>query len=328
MIFEPSAFFQFSSLEEFLEAAVLDLPKAEVESLKKLHQAKLPPVTSINSLALLFGVPPRFVGLMVHIRESRRKKLFYRTFKLPKGKGKFRTIDAPRIPLKVLQSWLGQGWSADPARVHPHAHGFVPGRSSLTAAKQHCKKSWVASIDIRDYFPSISRAQAQQAILSLGYSQTAADLLAAICSLEGRLPQGSPASPILSNLVFKETDLALEKFATSHGLSLTRYADDIVFSSTNHSQMSAKDCLKQVKQIVKDNGWKIATDKDYFADSTGAQQVHGLTVIHEAPQLSKKMRNRVRMMEHMVDKVTEDDVRRRYQGHLAYSRMIEKFVSQ
>src|ERR1019366_8567203 len=112
------------------------------------------------------------------------------------------------------------------------------------------------------------------------------------------LPQGAPSSPVLANLAFQTTDEALLAFATHRRLRITRYADDLSFSG----DAAPDDQLpRQVEQLIVRHGWVIAQNKTRLV--TLPQQdpsVLGLLVSHAAPRLSKRYRNRLRMMSHLL----------------------------
>ncbi|HGW7490657.1 TPA: reverse transcriptase domain-containing protein, partial [Escherichia coli] len=58
-----------------------------------------------------------------------------------------------------------------------------------------------------------------------------ATIIAQIACLDGSLPQGSPCSPVITNLICRILDFRLSKLAVTYGCSYSRYADDITFST-------------------------------------------------------------------------------------------------
>src|SRR5690606_36682831 len=148
---------------------------------------------------------------------------------IPKGRG-HREIRSPREGLKVIQKRFGHQLARSPAIGLPSAcHGFVPGRSLISAAREHLGAGWVYATDIRDFFGAVSSERVLQTLRSLGYSRDSAELLGCLATLGGALPQGSTASPVLANIAFAETDRALEALAEGCGIKYTRYADDLSF---------------------------------------------------------------------------------------------------
>jgi len=312
----PPLFVSFNDVEALLAALPAPSRTLHEDEIRRLSSHGLPPAVSMWTIATLFGVSPEFIGAMY-----RSPARYYRVFKIKKGK-KTRTIQAPRVALKVLQTWFA-GHLARSAQLPNCVFGFVPGRSGVKeAALQHCPATWVYSLDVRDFFPSIREEQVAGALLRLGYSQCSAEFLARLFTLEGRLPQGSPASPVISNWVFYPTDLALTQLAEAFEIRYTRYADDLVFSGTGEPPPELKD---QVRAIVTAGGWVIADDKEQFVQLPQRLKVHGLLVHGATPRLTKGYRNRIRAFRHLLaaGKVAEED-KPRIQGHLAYSRFIDE----
>ena len=117
---------------------------------------------------------------------------------------------------------------------HPsYAHGFVAGKSIYTNAQQHVDSSLILSVDLKDFFPTFTFARIRGLFRSYGYSIGVATLLAAICTESQRelqcdgktyylatgprtLPQGSPASPALTNALCLRLDRRLSQYAINN----------------------------------------------------------------------------------------------------------------
>lgn len=278
----------------------------------------LPPALSVGVVATLFGVSIPFVRAM-----SLNPHRYYRVFTIRKGK-KERRISAPKIALKLLQSWMGTHLSRA-VQLDDCVLGFVPERHGvIEAAKRHCNARWVYSLDLRDFFPSVKDRQVEAALRALGYSGNSAAFIVSLCTLNGSLPQGSPASPVLSNLVFSDTDNALVKIASEEGVRYTRYADDLVFSGGGDVPPRLQE---RVRSALAVRGWEIAAEKEQLVELPKRLKVHGLLVHGAAPRLTKGYRNRIRAYRHLISKdkiaaVDLDEVR----GHLAYAAQVEKAV--
>lgn len=302
------------------EALIASLPDETVASheaeIRRVVALGLPPAVSLRTVATLFGVSSEFVGAM-----SRAPSRYYRIFKIKKGK-KTRTIQAPKIALKLLQAWFANH-AARAVQLPPCVYGFVPGRSGVKeAAQQHCPARWVYSLDIRDFFPSITDQQVRDALVRMGYAGSTAAFLARLLTLNGRLPQGSPASPVLSNWVFAPTDETLLALADELGVRYTRYADDLVFSGLD---APPREIQGRVREIVTGAGWTIADDKEHLASMPARLKVHGLLVHGPRPRLTKGYRNRIRAFRHLLEanKIADAD-RAKIRGHLAYADFIDR----
>jgi len=311
----PPLFVSFASLDALVEA-LPDITREECEEeIRRLAGMHLPAAASTLTVSTLFGVSAEFIGAM-----TRKPQRYYRSFIIRKGK-KNRTIDAPKVALKIIQKWIG--FHMAQATIFPNCvYGFVPGKNGvIDAAKIHCEARWVYSLDLRDFFPSISRNRVVAALMIRGYSERSANLISRLCTLNERLPQGSPASPVLSNLVFQKTDSALMNLSFVNGVRYSRYADDLVFSGAGEFPVSLAD---DVKRILIENQWEIAPEKEFTAKLPERLKVHGLLVHGAKPRLTKGYRNKIRAYKHLLslDKVLPDDVQR-IKGHLSYAKQVD-----
>jgi RNA-directed DNA polymerase len=297
-------------LKNFGEA----IPSRETLKFLALAERGYPPVTSVNSLAILFQYSPRFVVGMA-LKPNR----YYRRFSISKGR-KQRRIDAPRVALKAIQSWFGHHL-ARAVTYDECVHGFVPDRSIVTAAREHCGALWTLNLDIRDFFPSIDEGRVVELLSDLRYPAPAARLLARLFTLEGRLPQGAPTSPVLANLAFSGTDKRLAKISAQYGLKYTRYADDLIFSSKG--TWPGKVLLEKISHAIHQEGWVIAKGKTRLSLAPRRMSVLGLVVNGETPRLPKSLRNQIRRMRFFLEKGYGSDVEReRFRGYIAFSNSV------
>ncbi|MFX4298508.1 reverse transcriptase family protein [Pseudosulfitobacter pseudonitzschiae] len=287
----------------------------EAALIQQYCACRLPPISSPEAIATMFGYNPGFVWFILTKTDRH-----YRTFSIPKGKGE-RQITAPRVALKLIQRWLNFHWSA--AWVPPDCvHGFVSGRSHITAATEHCNAKWIVSADIKDFFPSVKTARVRQALAELGYTNMdSLALLGKLVCLNGALTQGAPTSPLLSNIVLGQLDRNLTALAAELNLVFTRYADDIVFSGKGAMPEGID---KKIKAIIEQDGWTVAEKKFEIAKAPSRLKVHGLLVHGGKVRLTKGYRNRLRAFRHVLSngKASEKDVPK-LSGHVAYADFID-----
>ena len=147
--------------------------------------------------------------------------------------------------------------------VNPSSCAYMPGDSVMRCASVHVGPTSVIKMDVHDFFHSIDERQVFSVFNSAGYGKLVSLELARVCTsgragswfnLEctaiygvfisgfeiGRFSPGSTTSGALANVVMNECDEELSDLAVEYGLAYTRYADDLVFStSDNFSHMSA-----------------------------------------------------------------------------------------
>jgi hypothetical protein len=127
--------------------------------------------------------------------------------------------------------------------------------------------------------------------LNLGYRLSVADDLASLCTLGGRLPQGAPTSPSLANLVLSRTDGKLAEIAASSGLTYTRYADDLTFSSRQRIDVGL---VAAISAAIAEVGLFLNSEKTHFMGPNQKLHVTGLVLGKETVVLDRRYLNGLR----------------------------------
>lgn len=306
----------FGSADDIGSALGSNCSSAEFEEIQRLMALGLPPVTSINALAVMSGFNRGFIWSLLE-----RTPRYYRIFQIPRGRG-HRQIEAPKVALKAIQKWLSvhldRKWVP-----HPAVHGFVRGRSHISAAKVHLSANWVISLDIKDFFPSTPISSVIGSLHRLGYeTPESLDLLSRLSCYAGRLSQGAPTSPVLSNIAMHDIDLRLAEVAAVYEARFTRYADDLVFSGAG----SLPEQLPGVvNAIFEGTPWLLSNQKRAVMTLPGRLKVHGLLVEGEVVRLTKGYRKKLRAYRHLLQKgaVRQGDLQR-IRGHINYADQVER----
>jgi RNA-directed DNA polymerase len=193
---------------------------------------------NLSDLAKVFGYQPKSVSFILYKIPDAAK---YTEFKIPKSGGGERTIKAPVDRLKALQRRLADVLQAafeelygDRNHGRSLSHGFRQGHSIITNASNHKNKRYVFSIDLEDFFPSINFGRVRGFFIKSTDFQLkpkVATVIAQIACHDNQLPQGSPVSPIISNLLGHVLDVRLVRLAKKAKCAYSRYADDITFST-------------------------------------------------------------------------------------------------
>nr|WP_249426446.1 reverse transcriptase family protein [Enterobacter bugandensis] len=279
-------------------------------------------MVSWSILSTAIGISPHFINSLI-----RNKNKYYRAFTIAKGKGKGkRVIEAPKVSIKLIQAWLAFHLSNnDNLKLCDAVHGFIPGQHGIyEAAKKHCGCDWVLSIDLKDFFHSISYRRVVNAFEQLGYTVAQAEKIAEITTYNTHLPQGAPSSPVISNLVFNDTDDAIVRFLDGKEICYTRYADDLTFSGSD-VRYDIEKLKTDLLQLISNCGWVVANEKTHIAKAPNRLKVHGFLVHAEIPRLTKGYRNKIRAYNHLINsgKVDAEDLDV-IRGHVNYGKFIDK----
>lgn len=220
------------------------------------------------------------------LHPSRNQKS-YKSFKIPKKSGGFREISAPQKLLKSLLSCtnkLLQSFYEGPEFVT----GFVPGKCVVDNAERHIRMNYVFNTDLKDFFPSInkSRVWATLKCPPFNFNKTIANAIAGLCCTEmvideekkWVLPQGSPCSPILTNIVCRNLDRQLHRLAKKYHLHYSRYADDITFSSNRNVFQKDGDFQQELIKVITAHHFSINEKKTRLQKKGHRQEVTGLVV--------------------------------------------------
>lgn len=232
--------------------------------------AGLLPAGNLAELAALLKTTPEKLDWLV--RETARH---YATWQIPKVHGK-RTIEAPKKQLRAVQRAIHREILS---RVVPAeaAHGFRKGRSPRTNAAPHVAKEILVKLDLRDFFWQVTRNRVAGLFRSLGYPEDVAKVLWRLCCHKGRLPQGAPTSPAITNLVCRRLDARLSAYVAREQGTYTRYADDLTFSFES-ARVLLPHILRIVRRILSEEGFRVAAEKTRFLRPSSRQAVTGLTV--------------------------------------------------
>ncbi len=230
----------------------------------------------------------------------------YETFSIRKKSGAERTINAPAKGLKsILRSLnfvLQCLYTPDEA-----ATGFVPDRSIVDNAKKHVGQQYVLNLDLKDFFHSFDRNRVKLGFLYEpfhlnGEKEPLAFLLACLCThpfeVDGEirtvLPQGSPTSPTITNILCRKLDKRLSGLAKRFGATYTRYADDITFSSA-HNVYNDPEFNKELNRIIEeDQKLVINPEKTRLQKSGYRQEATGL-IVNDKVNVRRRYVKQIRM---------------------------------
>lgn len=245
--------------------------------------------SSLELFADLLDVKPKDLHYCRRVLSEGRA---YRKKEEPKRSGGVRIITAPCHRLKVVQRKITHRILTY-MLVHTVGHGFLRGRDIKTGAAKHdCARS-VFNVDLRNAFPSVRDHRVRANIkgyiryfLRTQFRDHVSDreiddivwMIVFLCTFNGELPQGAPSSPAIMNIVAFNLDVELWALARKYNLRITRYADDITFSSKEDEIPSQ--AREEIRATISAAGWKINQKKvKYIRRATGGvPEVTGLNL--------------------------------------------------
>lgn len=187
----------------------------------------------------------KFNAVTEEIRSAPRESLYY-TFHIPKKSRGFRRIDAPNAELMNALRSLKTIFEEDfHALYHTSAFAYVKNRCAVDAVKKHQsnKSRWFGKFDCSNFFGSTTLEFVMQQFSMvfpfseiMKYPAGRIELQKALelCFLNGGLPQGTPISPLITNIMMIPIDHKLSNGLREYNDNryvYTRYADDIIVSS-------------------------------------------------------------------------------------------------
>lgn len=273
----------------------------------------------IEKLASIIGENPELLRKLLDDMDSN-----YSVFYIWKDaeRTKKRWIEAPNEDLKRVQRKLMHHifYRIAPTKF---AHGFIRGKSIVSNANEHVGKKFVLKMDLKNFFPSISKDMVYSSMEDILDNVTGPVITKAIdlCLLKGRLPQGAPTSPALSNIYMRYVDLSLWGIAKKLKINYSRYADDLIFSSDSDILYKIipiiKKCIARFNLAV--NEKKVKVLKYYQR-----QSVTGV-VVNSKPSVKSITRRKLRAYMHniIVGKVPLDRVNyNKLKGHVNFINMV------
>jgi RNA-directed DNA polymerase len=284
---------------------------------ERLNNSGLPILENAGQIAAAMGIS---VGQLRFLAFSRKTSTIchYIRFKIPKKTGGDRTISAPMPKLKAAQTWILVN-ILEKIALHDAAHGFRRDRSIVSNAQPHVGQDVIINFDLKDFFPSISYRRVKGLFQSLGYSEAAATIFGLLCTeleveaveLDGKtyyvalrsrhLPQGSPASPAITNLLCRRLDRRLTEMAENLGFTYTRYADDLTFSAQGNSLRYICNVLQRTEDFANHEGFTINKQKTRIIRKSRQQEVTGV-VVNSYPNIAKATLKRFRATLYQIEK--------------------------
>jgi retron-type reverse transcriptase len=237
------------------------------------------------------GVRCKTLWYCIYTKESR-----YKTFTISKSNGKRRLIHSPDRVLKYLQSRISQALLSK-LPMQDCVGAYVVGKSCRDVAERHVGHKVRIGMDLKDFFPTHSRGRVRAFFRRQGYTDQVAGLISDLCTApfgkKHLVPQGSPASPTLCNLMAQEgLDKDILHFLHTEVPSgewvYSRYSDDLTLSTPHDAPaIMVNRIISGIRQIIKDNKYSTNTKKTKVQRHYRRQKMLGM-VINEKISIPKE----------------------------------------
>ena len=212
----------------------------------------------------------------------------FRISRIPKGRGKFREIyiasKEDHLLLRRLMQQLNE--IHDRCDNTGASYAFLRNRNCALMALRHIGHLYTLSLDLENFFESVTTRHVQDVL---------PHELIDLCFIDGRLRQGLPTSPVISNIAFCPFDSAIVTALKTLEIDAvyTRYADDLVFS---YNDVSACGKIQTVVRQIMDRGGCKVNDKKTSIQSAdnGRVIIAGIAIdssgLHPTRKTKKKIR--------------------------------------
>lgn len=274
------------------------------------------------------------------------RRSLYTHFDIPKKTGGLRPIDAPSEELMSALNELKRLFENKfYALYHTNAFAYIRGRSTLKAVQRHQRNEskWFGKFDFKNFFPSttpefvfsmlsqmfpfcwvVARPEGSKLL------KKALDL----AFLDGGLPQGTPMSPMITNLMMIPIDHTISaklRQWEDQKFVYTRYADDIIVSSRYTFNIKRMEKLINEVLLSFSAPFKINAEKTRYGSSAGRNWNLGLMLNKDNEiTLGRKRNEQFRAMvnnyaaDHAHGKFWSLEDVQRLEGNISYHRMVEK----
>ena len=202
--------------------------------------------------------------LELALRKENKQKYYGNTFKIPKKNGSRTLCCVEKDNLlfcfqrNLTEKFLNNIMLSDAA------YGFIKGYNYLDFLNEHTSfhgNKYFLRLDIKSFFDTINEKHIKE-VLNYYISDECKsksvilNKIVDILLYEGTISQGAPSSPAISNVIFRQIDIRIQKYCSKCGVDYSRYADDMLFSSQNNTIHHSR-FISGITHILSTHGFRI-----------------------------------------------------------------------
>lgn len=255
----------------------------------------------------------------------------YLKFEIPKRNNTLRVLHEPTLKLKIIQKRilseiLEEYWAANVNdQIKKCSVWFHKWKSVLDNAKPHVGKDVVIKIDLKNYFPSIWQNRIFWVFSKrLKYSYEVSNYLAGLCTFENELPQWSPTSPMLANLVTINLDIRILSYISKIRkerkikINYTRYADDISISLNSNDTYLIDFLSNRIFDIIEEENFMVNYSKFKIIKKSRLQKITWIVVNNKLSIWRKNFKE----MKAIVHNINVSSRELQYEQRLKYGKPV------
>jgi len=165
--------------------------------------------------------------------------------------GKSRNLAVPLKKLRQIHSRIKFQLN----KIRQPIYLFSPrkGYGQRDNAERHANGTQLLKVDIKQFYPQTTQEDIWRwAYYSLGIREDVAGLIAKLVAIDGKMPFGSPISPVLTSLVHRPMFDQVHSICQASGLTMTLWVDDLTISGN----AIAGDVIVSVRDAIRDGGFQ------------------------------------------------------------------------
>jgi RNA-directed DNA polymerase len=267
------------------------------------------PVLSLNDFAWRLGVPRE------RLQEIADDLVPHYKLQVLKKGDKARHLYVPGPELKRVLRRIKKV-ILDPLPLEDAAHGGVRGRSPRTNAECHLAKRCLVTVDVKQFFPQVRHSVVYRMFRTeFGFGRDVARLITRLTTYRAQLPQGSPTSTGIANLLLTmPLDRLIGTAAQNRNVDYSRFVDDAAMSGDNPRPLInevARQLSTRGLRIHRPNTREPEKSKLRIMPRTGPQKITGLNVNSpNGPSVPRASRDNIRAAIHALPTLSQAETQK------------------
>jgi hypothetical protein len=247
-------------------------------------------------MALLLGTTKDRLEALLRDREN------YISRRCEEINGKQRQLAVPTRKLRSIHERIK--YHLNKIKQPPYLYSPRKGRGQRDNAAVHAGNCHVLRIDIRQFYPRTTQEDIfRWAYHTAGLADDVAGLFAKLVAVDGKMPFGSPVSPVLTSLVHRPMFDRVYRLCEEAGLTMSLWVDDLTISGPSISGAF----LDQVRCAIREGGFQ--THKIEFLDTARPVVITGVPIAQQRVLAPLSLHRRIQN-EHVTLRAATSDIER------------------